>query len=80
MEHAANQDGEGKPVYRRLLGYARPYIGAFVLASLGLIINAATDTSLAAVIKPMIDGSFVDKDPFWIKLIPILLLVLALVL
>ena len=78
MQPSSNKDWTGAHIYRRLLSYIRPYLGAFVLAGLGLIINAATDTSLAAVIKPMIDGSFVNKDPFWIKLIPILLLVLAL--
>jgi len=67
----------GGQIYRRLLGYVRPYIPAFALACLGLIINAAADTGLAAVIKPMIDGSFVDKDRYWISLIPLLLLGLA---
>lgn len=79
MESSAKNSQDGLQTYRRLLGYIRPFIAAFVLASLGLIVNAATDTGLAAVIKPMIDGSFVDKDPFWIRLIPVLLLVLALV-
>ena len=69
----------GSQIYRRLLGYVRPFIAAFALACLGLIINAAADTSLAAIIKPMIDGSFVEKDGFWITLIPLLLLGLAVV-
>jgi len=73
-----NEINNGGQIYRRLLGYVRPYGVAFGLACLGLIINAATETGLAAVLKPMIDGSFVEKDAVWIKLIPLLLLALAL--
>jgi len=74
--HTINNGGQ---IYRRLLSYVKPFIAAFALACTGLIINAAADTSLAAIIKPMIDGSFVQKDSYWITLIPFLLLALAVV-
>lgn len=64
-------------VYRRLLQYVRPFKAAFALACLGLVLNAVAETSLAAIIKPMIDGSFVEKDNDWITIIPLLLLLLA---
>jgi len=69
---------QGALIYRRLLRYLRPYKLAFVLACLGLIANAAADTGLAMVIKPIIDGVFVDKDDYWITVIPFMLLGLAL--
>ena len=28
-----------------------------------MIIHAITDTSFAAIIKPLLDGSFINKDP-----------------
>jgi len=69
----------GRQIYRRLLSYTRPYTKAFVLACLGLVLYAGTDALLAWVLKPLIDGSFVEKDEYWIGLIPPLLIILALV-
>jgi len=68
----------GVEIYRRLLGYVKPYKAAFFIAILGMVLAAATDTGLAALMQPMLDGGFVDNDPFWIKIIPLLLIVLAL--
>ena len=68
----------GVEIYRRLLSYVKPYKAAFFVAILGMVLAAATDTGLAALMQPMLDGGFVDNDPFWIKMIPLLLIVLAL--
>ena len=35
---------------------------------------AVTDTAFAALIKPLLDGSFVDKDPETIRLFPFVLM------
>jgi subfamily B ATP-binding cassette protein MsbA len=74
-----DQINNGGQIYVRLLKYVRPFKLAFILACLGLMLNAATDTGLAMVIKPIIDGVFVEKNDYWIRLIPFLLLGLALV-
>lgn len=65
-------------VYRRLLGYVRGYWKAIVAAVIAMAIYAATDTGFAALMKPMIDGSFVDRDPHIVALIPFLLILLFL--
>ncbi|MBI5450781.1 MAG: lipid A export permease/ATP-binding protein MsbA [Gammaproteobacteria bacterium] len=70
---------DGLVIYRRLLAYARSYVGIFALAALAMVIQAATNASLSVVMKPMLDGSFVDKDPFWIGLIPLALIAIAVV-
>lgn len=57
-------------VYRRLLSYAFPYWPGFLVAVLGMVFVAATETGFAALIKPMLDGTFVEKDPYVVKLIP----------
>ena len=57
--------------YRRLLQYAIPYWKGFAVAVVGMIIVAASSTGFAALMKPMLNGSFVDKDPEMIRLIPI---------
>jgi subfamily B ATP-binding cassette protein MsbA len=57
-------------VYKRLLGYAWQYSSVFMLAIVGMAVVAATEAGLAWIIKPMLDGSFVDKDPEIIGWLP----------
>ncbi len=64
----------GTTVYRRLLGYAAPYWKVFVVAALGMGVYGATDAGFAALMKPMLDGSFVRRDPAVIRMIPLLLI------
>ncbi|MES2490589.1 MAG: lipid A export permease/ATP-binding protein MsbA [Pseudomonadota bacterium] len=49
-------------VYRRLLGYAAPHWRVFILAVLGMVMCAAVDTGFLALMKPLLDVSFVGKD------------------
>jgi subfamily B ATP-binding cassette protein MsbA len=57
-------------VYRRLLGYVKPFWRMFLLAILGMVIYALTQPAFAALIKPLMDKSFVAHDPHSIRLIP----------
>ncbi len=41
-----------------------------------MIIHAITDTSFAAIIKPLLDGSFIDKDPSFIQIMPVLIILI----
>jgi ATP-binding cassette, subfamily B, bacterial MsbA len=63
-------------VYRRLLRYSAPYWKAFLLALTGMVTFAAVDTAFIWLIKPMIDGSFVDRDPEIMRLVPVAILAL----
>jgi ATP-binding cassette, subfamily B, bacterial MsbA len=65
---------DGTRIYRRLLGYVFPHWRAFVISVICLMIVGATEAGFAAFIKPMIDGSFVEKDPFVIKYTPLILI------
>ncbi|MFW5451191.1 MAG: lipid A export permease/ATP-binding protein MsbA [Methylophagaceae bacterium] len=58
-------------IYRRLLTYAKPYWPAFVISIIAIMIFSATEISLAAIMEPLVDGSFVDRDPDTIRLIPL---------
>ena len=69
----------GKELYIRLLHYVKPYRGKFALAVLGMVIFAATEPALPALMQPMLDGSFIEKDETMITLVPILLILLYLV-
>jgi len=45
-----------------------------VVALLAMVIAAATEPALPALLKPLLDGSFVQKDPETIRLIPLLII------
>ena len=66
----------GFDLYKRLLRSTSVYKGVFVLAIIGMIVHAITDTSFAAIIKPLLDGSFIEKDPEFIQLMPILIILI----
>ena len=63
-------------LYKRLLKSTGIYKKTFFLAIIGMIIHAITDTSFAAIIKPLLDGSFIDKDPSFIQIMPILIILI----
>lgn len=55
-------------LYRRLLGYTRPYSRGFVFAILGMIVAAATEPLFPALMKPLLDDGFVNQSglPLWV--------------
>ena len=57
--------------------YVFAYKGIFLLALAGMAIAAATETGFAALMKPLLDGTFVEKDPDVIRIIPFALLGIA---
>jgi len=70
---------KSKENYLRLLQYVKPYKTRFSFAILGMVIFAATEPALPALMQPMLDGSFIEKDETMIVLVPILLVLLYLV-
>ncbi len=68
-----------KDLYRRLLRYVVPYWKMFVLAIVSIMVLAATEPAIPALMKPLLDGSFIEKDPATIRLMPILLILLFVV-
>jgi subfamily B ATP-binding cassette protein MsbA len=63
----------GKDTYKRLLIYIKPYRRQFIIAVLGMIGYAITDTAFAALMKPMLDGSFVEQDRNAILFVPLMI-------
>jgi subfamily B ATP-binding cassette protein MsbA len=63
----------GVDTYRRLLGYVRPHWRVFALAILGMIAASLTDVAFAALMKPLLDGSFVAKDLATTQWVPLAL-------
>jgi len=49
-------------IYRRLLGYTRPYLRGFVLALAAMVVAAVTEPLFPALMKPLLDQGFVAKS------------------
>jgi subfamily B ATP-binding cassette protein MsbA len=65
-----------KAAYWRLLRYSAPHWKVFLVALLGMVMFASVDTAFIWLIKPMIDGSFVQRDPEIMRLVPLAILAL----
>lgn len=63
-------------LYLRLLRYVKPYWRTFAVSILAMAVTAATEPLLPALLKPMLDGTFIHKDDTVIKLAPLLILVI----
>ena len=68
---------DSRTLYLRLLSYVRPHWRMFGVAIFTMIILAATEPVLPALMKPMLDGSFVEKDDAVIRWVPIALVALC---
>lgn len=72
-EHASS-----KITYRRLLSYTFQSKSVFIVSVISMVLVALTQPAFAALMKPMLDGGFIDKDPevmMWVPLAVILVFV-----
>jgi len=58
-------------VYRRLLAYARPHLGMFLIGVVGMALFAATGPAFAWLVQNFVDLGFVKKDPSVLWLVPL---------
>lgn len=65
--------------YRRLLQYVKPYWLVFAIAIIAMLAFASTEIGLAALIKELMDGGFIEHDLQIIKLLPFALIGIFLV-
>ena len=73
MARSASND-----LYLRLIKRIRPHWRTFALGILAMVGYAATETALPALLKELLDGSFVNRDPSSIHAMPILIVLLFL--
>jgi subfamily B ATP-binding cassette protein MsbA len=66
-------------LYLRLLSYVKPYWRVFAASIVGTAVAAATEPLLPALLKPMLDGTFVHKDDFVIRWAPLIIVLIFLV-
>ena len=72
--HKSNNSKTNSSIYMRLLGYTFQHKIIFTISILAMAMFAITDTAFAALIKPLLDGSFVEKDPDTIRYFPFVLI------
>ena len=66
-------------LYMRLLRYVAPHWRMFALALLATVVVALTEPALPALLKPLLDGTFVNKDAAIIKWMPFVIVALFIV-
>ena len=66
-------------LYRRLFSHVLPFKWVFLAGLFGMLLVAAGDTGFAWVLQPIMDKGFVERDPTYIKWIPLVLLLIAVV-
>jgi len=76
----ASRDGHSSlAIYRRLLGFTRPYRIGFAAALVAMIIAAATEPLFPALMKPLLDEGFVHKSNFPLWFVPVALIAIFVV-
>lgn len=73
VDSVANK-ADGYGLYLRLLSYAFTYWGIFIIAFIGMATVAAAATAFPALLQPLLDESFINRDPETIKWIPFALI------
>ena len=71
--------GTARRIYVRLIGYTKPYWRMFAVSAVGMVFYAATEPLFAAMMKPLLDGTFIDRDIEVVQSMPLILLSIFLV-
>jgi subfamily B ATP-binding cassette protein MsbA len=66
-------------LYLRLLRHVKPYWRMFLLGILGMVVYAATAPALPALAKPIIEGTFIERDPVVMQWLPVAIVLLFVV-
>lgn len=66
-------DASPRETYIRLLRQVLPYRKTFGLAVLAMVVMALTEPAVPALMKPLLDGSFVDRDADSVQLVALAL-------
>ena len=68
---AVEPSPSGAETYRRLLGYVAPHKREFAFAIAGMVVYALSETGFAALMKPLLDASFIERDQESILFVPL---------
>jgi subfamily B ATP-binding cassette protein MsbA len=79
LKTVAEHKVKTRGIYKRVLGYIKPYKGPFFASLLCMILFGATDGILPLLLKNILDGVFQNKDESMLLLIPGLVVAFALI-
>lgn len=71
--------GDARVLYRRLLGYGKPFWGFFLIAVLANMTFSAVDSLFIYLTKPLVNKGFVEADHTFIQWLPLAAIGLCLV-
>ncbi|HET7845169.1 MAG TPA: lipid A export permease/ATP-binding protein MsbA [Xanthomonadales bacterium] len=63
-------------IYRRLLGYAGKHWPIAIVAVLGMVVEAGAAGAFTALMRPMIDGTFVQRDAAVVRWLPVAIVII----
>ncbi|HKW36591.1 MAG TPA: lipid A export permease/ATP-binding protein MsbA [Burkholderiales bacterium] len=69
----ASSDANSLQLYLRLLRNVRPYWVTFAFSIAGMVVTALTEPVVPALLKPLLDGSFVSKEGGLLAWLPALI-------
>jgi len=75
----ASSDATSLQLYLRLLRYVKPYWAPFALSIAAMVVTALTEPAFPALLKPLLDGSFVHKEGGLLMWLPGLIVAVFLV-
>ena len=67
------QDETTLQTFKRLWTYIRDYKSGLMVAIVALIINAAADTYMVSLLKPLLDEGFGDVESNFLKILPLII-------
>ena len=70
--------GDSWQLYRRVLEYVRPHWRLGLLAIGFMIVAAAAQAAFAWIVQPLVDGTFIERDPAARRWVPLGLIVIFL--
>jgi subfamily B ATP-binding cassette protein MsbA len=73
LSKSASARADSFTVYRRLVSYVKPHYRQLALAVVAMVVYAASSTGFAALMQPMLDGSFVERDSNSIMFVPVMI-------
>ncbi|WP_166206983.1 lipid A export permease/ATP-binding protein MsbA [Cognatiluteimonas telluris] len=66
-------------LYRRLLGFAKPYRGLLVFAAVAMLVEAAAAGAFTSMMKPVVDETFIARNAHVSLLLPLVIVAIFLV-
>jgi subfamily B ATP-binding cassette protein MsbA len=69
-----NQDETTLQTFKRLWTYIREYKTGLVVAVIALVINAAADTYMLSLLKPLLDEGFGDVESNFLRVLPLIII------